>query len=443
MIGSRLLYLLAALVIIFTRIVSVAQVSSGSNPVVQPPPLPLTSQIKKTIAFLSTTCLHDYSAEADALSIESLQKMPIQQEFTIAQQLIALTLRLQNVRQSMAKLTADDIAHLKQNVALTDSSAIAAEALWRAQVLVKMTSLTAEDIASLKPEEIPLIPSNEFLGTGFFVKVSDGRIKGPEGVDKANLGFTYLVTNRHVVQPGVEKGKPCQVLGSAIVLNRKPDTTHSSLYAETSRIDKILKWTYSDDDSVDLAVSGIGVPPDLYDYVTIPTIQFITDEEVQKKIVVEGDPVLFSGLFIQSFSEVHRLEPIVRSGTLAMVPEGVLDTTLNRKPGHLYLAEAHAFGGNSGSPMFIDTNKFANIIGGPSYKFLGVISGEVLENADLTLNVTTSFAANIGANSDVSTVVPARELLKILNGKELQNERDAIIAKQSGSSQGTPKSTTN
>jgi hypothetical protein len=287
MIGSRLLYLLAALVIIFTRIVSVAQVSSGSNPVVQPPPLPLTSQIKKTIAFLSTTCLHDYSAEADALSIESLQKMPIQQEFTIAQQLIALTLRLQNVRQSMAKLTADDIAHLKQNVALTDSSAIAAEALWRAQVLVKMTSLTAEDIASLKPEEIPLIPSNEFLGTGFFVKVSDGRIKGPEGVDKANLGFTYLVTNRHVVQPGVEKGKPCQVLGSAIVLNRKPDTTHSSLYAETSRIDKILKWTYSDDDSVDLAVSGIGVPPDLYDYVTIPTIQFITDEEVQKKIVVE------------------------------------------------------------------------------------------------------------------------------------------------------------
>jgi hypothetical protein len=153
--------------------------------------------------------------------------------------------------------------------------------------------------------------------------------------------------------------------------------------------------------------------------------------------------VLFSGLFIQSFSEVHRLEPIVRSGTLAMVPEGVLDTTLNRKPGHLYLAEAHAFGGNSGSPMFIDTNKFANIIGGPSYKFLGVISGEVLENADLTLNVTTSFAANIGANSDVSTVVPARELLKILNGKELQNERDAIIAKQSGSSQGTPKSTTN
>jgi hypothetical protein len=37
--------------------------------------------------------------------------------------------------------------------------------------------------------------------------------------------------------------------------------------------------------------------------------------------------------------------------------------------------------------MFIDTNKFAGIISGPSYKFLGVICGEVYENADLTFSV--------------------------------------------------------
>ena len=80
--------------------------------------------------------------------------------------------------------------------------------------------------------------------------------------------------------------------------------------------------------------------------------------------------------------------------------------------------------------MFIDTNRFANVISGPSYRLLGVISGEVHENANLTLNVTTTLSGSVGENSDISTVVPAGEVLKILKSAKFQKMRDDAIAKQ-------------
>ena len=153
----------------------------------------------------------------------------------------------------------------------------------------------------------------------------------------------------------------------------------------------------------------------------------MTDDDFKKQLVIEGDPVLFSGLFIQSFRELNTLEPIVRSGSLAMIPEGLLKTTLNQKLGHLYYAEAHSFGGNSGSPMFVDTAKFNSL--GSNYKFLGVLSGTVHENADMTLNVTaTTMAGNVAANSDVSSIVPAEQLLEILDKPEFKKVRDAYDA---------------
>jgi hypothetical protein len=156
----------------------------------------------------------------------------------------------------------------------------------------------------------------------------------------------------------------------------------------------------------------------------ITTDQFVTEEEVKNRHIVEGDPVLFAGLFVQTFDQVHTLEPIVRSGSIAMIPEGMLRTVLNNRMGHIYLAEAHAFHGNSGSPVFVDPNKFSGIIGGPAYKLLGVISGEMFENSDLTLTVTTTISGNVAANSDVSMIVPAQQLAKLLDDPTLKAERD-------------------
>jgi hypothetical protein len=65
---------------------------------------------------------------------------------------------------------------------------------------------------------------------------------------------------------------------------------------------------------------------------------------------------------------------------------------------------------------------------GTSYKFLGVISGEVLESSDFTMHVTTSYTASVTANSDISVVVPANEIKTILLDPDLKAQRDFAIA---------------
>jgi hypothetical protein len=215
-----------------------------------------------------------------------------------------------------------------------------------------------------------------------------------------------------------------------LILNHKPDSTHPSVYAKTLRIAKWAKWHFSTDDTVDLAVGLLPISADEYVFTRISIAQFLTLDDMHNRKAVEGDPLLFSGLFIQLYDfdkEIKSLEPIVRSGSLAMVPEGLLPTTMQRKPGHILLADAHVFHGNSGSPVFVDTARFEGGIG-YSYKFLGVICGEVYENADLTFTVTASISATVGENSDVSIVVPAWQILDILDLPETKQERDDLLA---------------
>lgn len=212
-------------------------------------------------------------------------------------------------------------------------------------------------------------------------------------------------------------------------MNHKPDATHSGIYTETNRIDELVKWTIPKDPSVDLATTPFSFPEQLYDHYLIPSATFVTADDLQKNAVVEGDPVMYSGLFVQTFDEVHTLEPIVRSGTLALIPSGLIPTPLQKRPGHVLLADAHAFGGNSGSPIFVDTIRFVNGIG-YNYKLLGVISGEVTENADFSMNVTATIAGNMVANSGVSVIVPSDEILRLLDDPDLRAARDTWIAHQ-------------
>ena len=134
---------------------------------------------------------------------------------------------------------------------------------------------------------------------------------------------------------------------------------------------------------------------------------------------------MFAGLFIQ-WHGATEVEPIVRSGSLAMIPSDLLGTTLN-KPGHIYLAEVHSYGGNSGSPVFIDVNRFKTGFGF-DYRFLGVLAGTVHESTDFTFHVTTDYQGALDANSGISMVVPADELRKILYSPKLQKARDEGVA---------------
>ncbi len=290
--------------------------------------------------------------------------------------------------------------------------------------LDELSKMTLKEQAKWKPEvlantsldDLRKLPANPYSGTGFIVSVPDDRLG-------KNHVFTYLITNRHVAQPGSESGKPCRVTDYILLLNRKGKSPNASL--TLGRVPIALNdWTYPKDESVDLAAVQFVAPVEEWDYKMIPTNVFATQKMIDQGTIVEGEPVLFSGLFIQ-YEGQGRVEPVVRSGTIAMLSDELITTTLN-KPGHVFLTDAHVFGGNSGSPMMVDTTKFTNEVG-YDYKLLGVVSGEVFETKELTLQTTTSFNLQDTANSGVSMVVPAPEVLKLLMQPELVKERDTQV----------------
>jgi hypothetical protein len=73
---------------------------------------------------------------------------------------------------------------------------------------------------------------------------------------------------------------------------------------------------------------------------------------------------VFTGLFVQFIGQT-KLEPIVREGKIAMIPGEAVPTTMHTL-GHVYLVDAHVFGGNSGSPMLIDLGGQRD--GGPQHE---------------------------------------------------------------------------
>ena len=265
-------------------------------------------------------------------------------------------------------------------------------------------------------------PRNELhSGTGFFVFVPEPRL--------GDRGFTYLVTNRHVVQPGIEDSKPCDVVGRSVRLNLKPGNGQN-LSSQLVPIDGGATWVFPSDESVDLAVLFVNPDAKMYDFQVISTSMFGDQKSAG---FIEGDSVLFAGLFVQYVGRA-RIQPIVRSGSLAMIPDETLPTTL-KKPGRLYFAEVHAFGGNSGSPMFVDIGGLRNGKLGYDFRLLGVVAGEVFESANFELHVNTSLKGDVAANSGISVVVPADELKTLLDSPVLKKQRDEVVTKETTKTQ--------
>src|SRR5271157_2673130 len=165
-------------------------------------------------------------------------------------------------------------------------------------------------------------------GTAFFVFYEDKRL--PE-----NRGFIYLVTNRHMAQPRIN-GHVVSVLHASLRLNLRA-TGRGSQSAEGELPLGQLHWYFPADEAVDLAVIPL-VPDDTVDYMPFPVSWFATKEVIATNNIAEGDAVLFAGFFYQ-FPGQKKIEPIVRQGILAMMPDEDLTTTLGR-PGHLYLTDA-------------------------------------------------------------------------------------------------------
>lgn len=265
-----------------------------------------------------------------------------------------------------------------------------------------------------------------YSGTAFLLSLADARLK-----DRA---FTYLVTNRHVAQPGVEDGHPCQPVAYLLRADAKVPDSSGSYSTVTQLSPTGLAWTFPTDPSVDLAIAPISVNAEKLDVVFLPTSLLLDDAATRQSNVQEGDSVLFTGLFIQMVGQAHS-EPIVREGKIAMMPREKIPTTL-RDLGDVYLVDCHVFGGNSGSPMFIDLagSRNGNLTVGVNYRLLGVVSGYVEEAANFELQTVAAYAGTIKANSGIAVVVPAQKVLDLLDSpglKALREQSISSILKQS------------
>ena len=260
------------------------------------------------------------------------------------------------------------------------------------------------------------------IGTGFFVSVEDKRLG-------ENLSFGYFVTNRHVAQPGIELGTPHDPAQVRLRLNLKIPEGGNDSIEQPVALGGSVHWYFPEDSSVDLAV--IPIAPDVvrYDYLTIPTSAFATEDHIKSESIDVGDQVIFTGFF-SSFPGQKRIEPIVRQGILAMMPDEPMQTTLH-KPGRLYLADAHAFHGNSGSPIFVSLGgaRRGSFFSGERYLLLGIISGYFPESAGYTVPAAAVLTAEVHDNSGIAAVVPADELMKLLNCRALQGLRDQEAAR--------------
>jgi hypothetical protein len=252
-------------------------------------------------------------------------------------------------------------------------------------------------------------------GTGFFIHVADNRLP-------ADSGFVYLVTNRHMALCWDDDRNPMQVQAVTLRVNMKDGSSQELTMTGN------LPWILPKKDSVDLAIVPMALDPTKCDYLTIPESLFVTDDVAKKESVSEGIKIIFSGFFYQVPGLKH-VQPIIREGVVAMMPDEDLVTTTG-KMGRVYLGEVHAFHGNSGSPVFVDLGglRGGSMRVGVDYKLLGIVSGGYGEGEQNALVLETPLASKPG-NSGIAVIVPASELKALLDEPTAAVRREAEIAR--------------
>lgn len=301
----------------------------------------------------------------------------------------------------------------------------------RVEVLITKTVVFIREQVDLNGKPVSL------QGTGFLVAVPDQRLKGDQG-------FIYLITNRHVAQAMEDVNGTCQthrILSTSFTWNLRSPPKGDREYTETIPNPPGVPWVFPSDDSVDLAAVPIAANPNKYDVEFVTLSDFITPDLLQREFSL-GDKILFAGLF-PPFEGATEIQPILRQGMLSMIPDGPIPGTLCRAA-TVYLADVHAVGGNSGSPVFI-TPRFTlggrvNIKGAVPYDLLGVISGYMCESENLELRASTStLRGSLKANAGISVIVPATELKNLLESAPLQKMRDQVVATRNSKKEPKPR----
>src|SRR5260370_32806428 len=202
------------------------------------------------------------------------------------------------------------------------------------------------------------------LGTGFFVGYPDRRLE-------AGHSFCYLVTAKHVLQD-----VDGTFLASITVrLNLKSPTGDSEVGfirdIPVTDAQGNLLWFHSEDQAEDVVVLPLFPDEHEFEFTTISTRMFLSDQALHSGAVAEGDELYFIRLMEQYYG-VRRNYPLVRRATLALVTDESIVTPSGRQK--VFIAELASWPGNSGPPVFVRGGSVGRaLVGENRFTLLGMI----------------------------------------------------------------------
>ncbi|MBZ5612995.1 MAG: serine protease [Acidobacteriia bacterium] len=248
-------------------------------------------------------------------------------------------------------------------------------------------------------------------GTGFFVQIGDW---------KQGTAFTYLVTNRHVAECWDHRQRPMEVKSVSIRINLLDGSSTTVALNERGN----APWVLPSSESVDLAVLPLGLKTDKAEWLTIPTSLFATDDMFSSGRIHEGQRIVFTGFF-PKIEGVKKAQPIVREGIISSLADEPLILLKKDVAAKFYLGDVHVLAGNSGSPVMVNLGGIqgSSLTLGEDYRLIGVVSGYLTEDENMSLKLETTVEATASANSGITTIVPVADLMALLNDERLLKQR--------------------
>jgi hypothetical protein len=266
------------------------------------------------------------------------------------------------------------------------------------------------------PSGSDLVLHDAPLGTSFLVAYPDERL-GPGGI------FVYLVTAKHVL-----KDYDGKFLRKAQVrLNLKTGLTAESDDVPISDDKGNLLWFQDSTDTTNEAVALPFLPDQTkFDFKAVPTSLFVTDETFVKSNISEGDRLFFIGMLPQYYGQ-NRNYPVVRTGTLALLTDEKIPAPTG--PHHVYVAEVSGWPGNSGSPVFLQLGgvRGGSLFLGTDVRMLGILLAYNNNRISAKIDENLQYEWGTGENTGISYVLPATDLMAVLNGPAAKADRDRQI----------------
>jgi hypothetical protein len=274
----------------------------------------------------------------------------------------------------------------------------------------------------------------DHCATGFFVSTPSIIIGGQ---------FTYFVTAKHVAEALRDEHV-------YVMANRRGGGTTINFGIVENHF-----WFHPTDKTADVAVAQVAeAEPDAD---ILPMSETMLLQKPFPKTIGIGSQVFMTGMFSLvsgnpfdlDSAQTIPVEPILRTGNIAMIPKSQIQTHYGFSD--VYLIEARSLGGLSGSPVFVRETvqfpaKFADGRDGLAsaygdVRLLGMMHGHWdIRESDLN-NPTIAPELRHGVNIGIGIVVPAEKILETINQPrlvEFRAEANTRYEREAKTSTGPP-----